>query len=499
MGETGAEKPDCTHHAKERQMEGRRRPIAYLFVAVIALMLIGWLIVRYLGVRHLIRALDERDLTVRVAAASKLLEMDKLSDALPAQPIIVRSKTAQALGEIRTDEALSVLGELLNDQEEAPRRWARNALIKQGSRAMPILLPALAVGGGTTDEAIIALKALGPQTADEVRLLLSDRSAYQGAANAMAQLPPQGVPPLVRGCYTVDQDLRNACLNNLGLQRVEAAVDAALHNLGSEDSNNKKGAGIKALGFIGDRRATPALIPFLTDTDNREAAATALGLLRDPRAVEPIIPTLIVTEKRYRNAAILALRRIGPPAFPALVKELTSPQVLKREAAADALVGSGSATVNAPLMAALNDNDPEVRASAARALGWPGNVAAVPSLVGVLSDKSWRVVDSAVGALGAIGVPAADLLVALLRTPGEDLTVSYQLARGLAAMRRPAVPKLIAALSDPSQNLQKWAAVALGQIGDPSAVDALKKLETTAGPDLRWVVQEQLRRLSSGI
>lgn len=361
---------------------------------------------------------------------------------------------------------------------------------------MPILLSALSASGGTQEEAVTALKQIGPQTAAEVRFLLSDRSSYGGAATALPQLGPEGVQPLLRACYTVDKDLREAALNNLGRQRVQAAVEPALYNLGS-DPNNKKVPAIKALGFIGDRSAVPALIPFLKVKDNREAAVTSLGLLRDPRAVEPILATLLETEKRYRDAAILALRRIGPPAFPALVRELNSPQVLMREAAAAALIGSDSPSVNAPLIAALRDPDPEVRSSAAQALGWERNVAAVSSLVAVLSDKSWPVVDSAVAALGAIGVPAADQLLALLRKPGEDVTVSYQIARGLAAMGREAVPTLTGALTDASPSVQKWSAVALGEIGDPRAVPALQKLTDTAGPEVRWVAQEQLRRLAS--
>ncbi len=480
-------------------MQGRRRPTGYIAVAVAGLILIGWLTVRYMAKRQLLSALGSRDLKVRVAAAEKLLATGKLADALPAQPIIVRSKTAEALGEIGSDEALSVLGEILKDQEEAPRRWARQALVKLGLKSMPVLLAAISAGGGTQDEAVTALSQIGkgkPQVADDLRFFLSDGTASAGAAKALSLLGPEGIAPLVRACYAPDGDLRAVALSNLGLQRVRAAVEPALYNLGS-DPSSQKGAAIVALGYIGDRRAVPLLIPFLKIKGNREAAATSLGLLRDPRAVDPIVATLSVSEKRYRNAAILALRRIGAPAFPALVRELSSSDLLLREAAAGALIGSASPAVNGPLMAALKDADPDVRASAATALGWQGNLAALPALVGALSDRSWQVVDSSVSALGAIGTTGSEALLGVLRSRGEDLTVSYQVARALAAMGRPVVPKLISALSDPSPNVQKWSAVALGEIGDPQAVSALQGLESKAGPDVRWVVQEQLRRLQS--
>ncbi len=478
-------------------MEGRRRPTAYIVVAVIILGLIGWLIARYSVKRSLLADLSNNDAS-RVAAARKLLEMDKLSDALPAQSIIVRSKTAQALGEIGTDEALAVLAEILRDQEEAPRRWARQALVKQGMRAMPVLLDALSAGGGTKDEAIEALKEIGPQTSSEIRFLLTDRSAYGAAATALAKVRGEvALNTLVRACYCMDGDLRAAALNNMGLEGLQVAEEPAIFNLQPLEGS-KKGEAMGALGLLRSRRAVPLIIPFIKDKD--EGAVTALGRIGDQRGVEPILASLKglkETERRYGDASILALRRIGSPAFPALVRELRSPDPLMRNIAASALVGSSSSQVNGPLMAALKDAEPEVRASAAAALGWKGNVEAVSALVSALSDSDWKVVDAAVAALGDVGVGAVDHLLAVIRNPAAGTTVSYQISRALSAVGRPAVPKLVAALSEPNPAVQKWAAVSLGEIGDQSAVAALKQLEASADPNVRWVVQEQLRRLTS--
>ena len=477
-------------------MEGRRRSLGYVAVVVVVLVLVGWLTARYLVKRHLIRSLGSTDMQVRVEATQELLDMEKLSDALPAQHIIVRSKTAQALGEIGSDEALGVLGEILADQEEAPRRWARRALVKQGMRAMPVLLSALSAGGGTRDDAIAALEEIGPRTAAQIRFLLSDGSAAGGAATALAKLGDTGVDALIRACYNKHGGLRENVMGKLGQEGIEAAVEPALYNLLPIDGS-KTWAAIEALGLIGDRRAVPAIIPFLEDKDNRKGAVTALGQIGDSRSVEPILATMLEKEKRYRNAAILALRRIGSPAFSALVRELRSDEVLLRQAAAEALVGSDSARVNGALIVALKDSDDGVRASAALALGWKGNAGAVPALIGSLSDSSWRVVDSAVSALGEIGLGATDTLLAVLRSPESSLTVRYQISRGLSAMGRGAVPRLIAALSDGSPSVQTWSAVALGELGDPRAVEALERLAKGADPDVQWVVQEQLRRLTS--
>ena len=496
-------------------METRRSPVGYIVVGVIAIALIAWLTGRYLVKRSLLQNLGTNTMQVRVDSAGKLLEMKKLEDSLPAQPIIRRSKTAQALGEvalgeIETEEAMRILGIILRDQEDAPRRWARQALEKQGERAIPTLLAALSVGGSTTEEAIAALKKLGPKAAPKIRFFLSDGGSRAGAATALAQVGGPGTDTLIRGCYNDDKDgLRVQSLNNLGLVEAKEAIGACLYNLEPLDKS-KTGNAIKALGLIGDRSAVPHIIPFVTDPDFRAGAATALGLIGDARAVEPILATLNDSDKGYRPSAILALgpSRIGAPAIPALVRELRSPHVLVKRGVAQALVVPTTQKLTPQLIAALRsatpgvaaalgDPDREVRAAAALALGWERNLDGVAPLVAVLGDPSWQVVDAAVEALGQIGLDAIGRLQNVLRDPGQSVTVRYQVARALAAMGHPAVDELVAALSQPAPELQRWSAVALGLIGStqPRVIKALEQLEETGSGDLKWVASEQLRRL----
>jgi HEAT repeat protein len=149
------------------------------------------------------------------------------------------------------------------------------------------------------------------------------------------------------------------------------------------------------------------------------------------------------------------------------------------------------------LVSALEDPDAEVRASAALALGWEGNVAALGALVRKLSDPSWRVVDASVEALGEIELPALEPLLARLRSPEVDVTTKYLIAKALGRIGSPAVPRVVDALLEPDAGLQKWAAIALGNIGDQRALEPLRSLrEQTSSPDLQWVVGEQIRRLT---
>jgi HEAT repeat protein len=475
---------------------------------VVGLGLIGWLTARYMVKRQLIRGLSSNDIEhVRVPAARALLPGKRLEDALPAQAIIIRSKTAQALGEIGTDEAIRLLGVILKDQEEAPRRWAREALVKQGPKAISTLMTGLSATGGTLDESIKGLQEIGSVAAPEMRLLLPDRGSYKGASQSLAGMKGPGIDALLFTTYDPDADVRNEALvdlSALGPKGKLAPADrrrvvaASLRNLAKDLS---PAAGITALGLLGDTTVVPQIIPFL-QKDQRSEAAAALGLLGDPRGVEPILATMNRTDKGYREVAIVGLRRIvsraGAAAYGPIVRDMTAPSVLLRRAAAAALVGANTSALNGPLSGALKDPDNKVREYAAAALGAERNLSAIPVLIQALSDTDWRVVNAAVNSLAAMGPSAIQPLLSII-SGGANATVDYQIASALVLMRYAAVPELISALSSSSLDVQKWSAVALGEIRDQRAVKPLEKLEKTATGDLKWVVQEQLRVLAGTV
>ena len=103
------------------------------------------------------------------------------------------------------------------------------------------------------------------------------------------------------------------------------------------------------------------------------------------------------------------------------------------------------------LIKALQDQEWEVRASAALALGNIGGGAgdAVPALIKALQDQDKWVRSRAASALGRIGGGAVD-----------------------------AVPALIQLLQDQSSDVRLNAAVALKNIGTPEALKAVKEYES---------------------
>jgi HEAT repeat protein len=156
-----------------------------------------------------------------------------------------------------------------------------------------------------------------------------------------------------------------------------------------------------------------------------------------------------------------------------------------------------------PLVAALHDPDPSLRAEAARALGALDSPRAVPELVSALqtdADPDTRM--AAAHSLGLLGDHrAVDPLLAKLADRSEDPCVREFAAEALTGPgERRAVRALIAALGDPSVEVRFWAAFALGELGDPAALSALERLAQTddvALPGWRSVKDEAAAAIES--
>lgn len=201
------------------------------------------------------------------------------------------------------------------------------------------------------------------------------------------------------------------------------------------------------------------------------------------QAVERVITSMAPDFQESVRADIGVLRDRGVSSWPELVAVLSDQSAGQDRAIACWLLARiGGEPAFAPLVVALHNPDPLLRAEAARALGVLDNPQAVPELITALrTDPDADTSIAAAHSLGLLGDHrAVDPLLAVLADPSADPRLRGFAAEALIGPgERRAVPPLIAALADPSAEVRYWAAFALGQLADPAALDALERLAQT--------------------
>jgi HEAT repeat protein len=500
----------------------------------------------------LIRLLRDPMVEVRLAAV-EALGLLKATDATEALiPLLDRGdemgqKVAMALGRIGDARAVREL--VVRLKSESLRLAAVEALKIVGTPAVPPLLDCLEgkIDDCEAQPVVDLLATLGDKraTTDLVAELQRSRVKKQKIVEALGKIgDPDALVPLlsllddkdpalrkevlkdiepmldgraadvlIKVLGDHDDDERMLAVDYLGVLSSKAAVPKLL-NLTSEDTAAAlRLSAIRALGRIGDPRASKTLVALVRDgkPDVRLEAADALANLKDPASVAPLLTLVADTGFGGRRAAITALR--GPlrvhkddkarkileklvsdqdpmfaldaiDALAAMGDAQTIPLFLKlaesgprelRHAAIDALGDFGDASVEKVLDKALDDDDDAIRGSAAWSLGKLGLADATTRLVKAAHDQGFATQVNATAALARMGknAPRDELLgLASHRNPYVRANAAIGLGR-LGAAGDPARKVLVAMLTTDSHRYARVAAAhALGKIG--GATDVLK-------------------------
>ena len=351
----------------------------------------------------------------------------------------VRSRAAEALGELKASEAVPQLIRALVDPAPSIRESAAKALGMIGdARATGHLIRALGDEWEVHRAAVKALEGIGTPAVEallrNLEFLKTIRPVY----------PRNGV---MGGVIEA--------LGGIGDRR---AVEPLMEALKDESSLVREKAAA-ALGRIGDKRAVDPLIHALTDEDRdvRSRAAWALGQIGDTRAVKPLVKGL--TDKNYwtRQQVALALDRLG-----------WKPRGKEEEArylcAVDRLEEAGKlgGAAAEPLLHVLMEGDEETQWVAAEALKSVG-AAVVKPIIQALREGNEIVEEYAAEILGVTGEEGAELL--------------------------------ITALGEGYQPYCKIIIEALGKIGDPRAIEPLKRMLDDEDAGIREAAAKALDRL----
>lgn len=207
----------------------------------------------------------------------------------------------------------------------------------------------------------------------------------------------------------------------------------------------------------------------------KEAAEIFLSLPRAGDLAGEIVELLHAQDNAgLRNTAVEILVRLGEPALPFLLEELSCGDHDVRKFVLDVLGDIGNESCILPMIGALEDSDGNVRAAAAENLGKLRATQAVDSLVGALAVPDLLLRFTILEALGAIGaeVPVARLLV--LR---DEQLLRKALFDCLGRVGgEEAITVLVEGLEDKMRNVREAAALGLFRIGARCEESLLRQL-----------------------
>jgi HEAT repeat protein len=361
------------------------------------------------------------------------------------------------------EEALTAL------QAPAPHQRREAALYlahHPSPAAFAALLEALGDADAPTSEAVVIALIQQPVADLVPRLVTVLRESHATRRNAalsalieIGTRNPQALPAALRD---PSAEVRLHVAEILGDLRDPGATTALLERVSDpQELSNVRHTAAQALGKIGDRAATPALIAAVEQGDFwvRYAAVEALGRLGDERAVSALL-RLIQQDAWTRPAIVQALGNIGHlDAVETLVAALEDNNDAVRVASMEALI---KIVVEPQAAGRL---DPDKQAELRRRI----------PVAPLLRELHACIAPSSAYAAHLLGwlVPPETLPDLIAALGYSDEAIRYAAVEALLRYGPTALPSLLEALSNSEPLIRENAAELLGMLGEASAVSAL--------------------------
>ena len=467
----------------------------------------------------LIPRLEDDKSEVRLTTIMQLEELDdrraviplvaRFSDGTPT----VRKAAVQAVGKLGDTSAVPALIRLMNDPTEDVRTAAVGSLGNLGAvDAIDALIEQLSTGSQLYRQKvayalgqIAGTAPAGKDIEDAMKTLvtnLATQDQRQGAKEALRVAGKAAVPALVmhlQGRIVGDPTTAVELLGDAADPRATATLAAEL-----ERGRVAMPKVLRALGATGDPQALVPVLRALAskDTAIRLAAMESLRPLvsADARAGDVLLEHLNDEdlELRVLAAEYLGIVRIGAAAPKLIALSGPGNPVRLRRAAIDALGEIGRPEATKALIAVLKDGPVELHKSAATALAYIADPAAIPILSDHIRTDRGPSRHEVVRALGATLRTKPDANARkLLRDLAQDASVRVGLAAitGLAAAKDPSDAAFLRAMVEQAgSDRRRAAAWAVGEMRDTASIDilatAISSREDRLVGDAAWALGE---------
>jgi len=361
----------------------------------------------------------------------------------------VRWSAAKELGDYQDKKAVNALLKSADDPDPGVRRSVHASLLKFKDDKLTEVYTGLLCNGshGSKQAALNFLKKNLPEKASDCLIALLEDDNAQVRMNAATILGSIGdtraVDPLIR------------------------AVTAPSNPTGGTSKryfSQSTNEAIRALGNIGDKKATAALIQALDETKLQSNAIDALGKLKDARAIPALIIFLKDQRIRIRSKAILALGNIGDPAALDHLESLVFDEKFPKK---------------------YN----------------------VVEAIGKINDKrAWKILADLLERSGtALACNAAQNLArakqkhaiaTLLRAAQKRKDLSQCVARALRHYKSSMyMPILTADLESEEKTVKRAAIIILGELGGAESLAALKAASADPDPEIQRYGRQSIRKI----
>lgn len=402
------------------------------------------------------------------------------------------------------------------ERDPAAAAVARAELGARGAAVDRIILLSSDDEAVTRRSALIVLGAAGTEVAALACLaLLDDEVVAEQAELALMMIGEPAVAPLAAWCRRGGNDEAARGFVLLGRIAPPGAASARLFASAVDDASPEVArAALGALGRVGDASVLDLVVARALSTDSLAQSAAALGAgkrvaARHADAVRALAARALGDPASVTVAALAAVALGGPPTadvagdvdrFANLASHALS---TVRRLAVEALGALASPTARTPLVFALSDEEPDVRAAAIAALGRlrdaAGAAVALDELFALLDDPDAESVAAALVALGSTGDSrVVARLRPMVRAPRARVAVAAVEALATAPDPR-RLEAIIDALGHEDVEVVKAALAALARENDARVTVHLGASLDHAAWDVRRLSADLLGRIGGAV